>query len=281
MYFAAKDIGSSHIRSLLSQSTTGSMPVCSMLNDQAITRKMLSNVPGHMSDFLQTVIKYLWFFVTPRAYQSVEADEHETVVVGELSSIAVQAARNELSFVSSQQFWMVPQNVRLLQFVSVPFGCSKVASDRRFPQARPLTETTIGTNHEDITVDETCRQDVIGMRAHVNSRAPPGYPSAALRERWKFCGCAGDDNDGNWLTPCAVAPPMISATSLAETLPLPHFSLRVSIKGFFAPDPAPLSATRRRIPPLRCELELLWPSNHISCRSCLCNPLAHHHPWET
>ena len=109
------------------------------------------------------------------------------------------------------------------------------------------------------------------MRAHVNCGAPPGHPSAALRDRWKFCGCAGDDNDGNWLASCALAPPMISSTSLAETLPLPHFSLRVSIKGFFAPDPAPLSATRRRMPPLRCELELLWPSttSRTACASAI------------
>ena len=65
LYFAAKYIGSSHIRSLPSQSTTGSMPVCSTLKDQAITRNKLSNVPGHLSYFLQTVIKYRWFFVTP------------------------------------------------------------------------------------------------------------------------------------------------------------------------------------------------------------------------
>ena len=83
------------------------------------------------------------------------------------------------------------------------------------------------------------------MRAHVNRGAPPGYPSAALRDRWKFCGCAGDHKDGNWLAPCAVARPMISSTSLAETLPLPYFSLRVSIKGFFTSDPARLSATAK------------------------------------
>ena len=42
MYFAAKYIGSSHIRSLSSQRTTDSMPVCSTLKDQAITRNKLS-----------------------------------------------------------------------------------------------------------------------------------------------------------------------------------------------------------------------------------------------
>ena len=65
LYFAAKYIGSSHIRSLPSQFTTGSTPVCSTLKDQAITRNELSNVPGHTSDFLQTVIKHRWFFVIP------------------------------------------------------------------------------------------------------------------------------------------------------------------------------------------------------------------------
>ena len=64
LYFAAKYIGSSHFRSLPFQSTTGSMPVCSTLKDQAITQNKLSHVPGRMSDFLQTVIKYRWFFVT-------------------------------------------------------------------------------------------------------------------------------------------------------------------------------------------------------------------------
>ena len=66
-----------------------------------------------------------------------------------------------------------------------------------------------------------------------------------------------------------MAPPMISSTSLAETLSLPHFSLRGSIKGFFAPNPAPLSATRRRMQPLQCELELLWPSttSRTACAS--------------
>ena len=76
----------------------------------------------------------------PRADQRVEADDHETVVVGELSSIAVQAARNEPSFVFSHKFRMVPQNFRLLQFIPVPFGCSNIASDRSFPPARPITE---------------------------------------------------------------------------------------------------------------------------------------------
>ena len=76
----------------------------------------------------------------PRTDQRVEVDDHETVVVGEMSSIAVQAARNEPSFVFSHKFRMVPQNFRLLQLIPVPFGCSNVASDRRFPPARPLTE---------------------------------------------------------------------------------------------------------------------------------------------
>ena len=53
----------------------------------------------------------------------------------------------------------------------------------------------------------------------------------------------------------------------------PHHSqsLRVSTKGFFASDPAPLSATRWRMPPLRCELELLWPSttSRTACASAI------------
>ena len=139
LYFAAKYIGSSHIRSLPSQFTTGSTPVCSTLKDQAITRNELSNVPGHTSDFLLTVIKHRWLFVIPEPISELKVMTMRLFVVGELSSI-VQAAGNEPSFVFSQQFQMVPQNFGLLQFIPVTFGCSKVASGRRFPQARPLTE---------------------------------------------------------------------------------------------------------------------------------------------
>ena len=84
------------------------------------------------------------------------------------------------------------------------------------------------------------------MRAQLNRGTPPGCQSTALGDRWKFCGCVGDDNDGNGLALCAVAPPMVSSTSLEDMLPLLHLISKVSNKGFFVLDH-----------PLRSEFELL------------------------